>query len=566
MTPPVREASPEQNRAVPAQRLPVSSDRLPAFLRRGFHPNFPFAPARWPVFYGWTVFATATLGIVASIPGQTMGVSAFTDALIDATGLSRLQFSNAYLVGTLASGMLLPAGGTAIDRLGTRAAAVASCLALGLVLWALSVADRLAIALAELLGLPAGWVAFGTLAIAFLCLRFSGQGMLTLTSRTALGKWFDRRRGFVSGLSGVFVSFGFAGAPLAFSWAIDLAGWRGAWRGLGLLVGLGMGAIAWLLLRDNPEECGLRMDGDGEKGGQDGGVRTQGDREIRSEIQPETQSEIQPKTQSETHSEIDSKIRPEAYLEVTSKTDREISPEIPPKIQPEIPPEIQPEIPPEPQPDSDRQGREPIAPDRRPQFVAPRRDYTRPEALRTLAFWATTLVLASQALSVTGVTFHIVDLGAEAGLARQAAVSIFLPIAIVATTTGYLVGLVADRAPLHLIFAGMALFQGMGLASVAHLDASLGWALTIAGLGVSGGCFGTLATATLPRFFGRSHLGAISGAQMTSMVVASALGPSVLAAVQQQFGSYRFGLYGFGLLTLPLAALVLRVRNPQESA
>jgi hypothetical protein len=40
-----------------------------------------------------------------SVPGQKMGVSVFADPLLAATGSSRLEPSNAYLVGTLVSGL-----------------------------------------------------------------------------------------------------------------------------------------------------------------------------------------------------------------------------------------------------------------------------------------------------------------------------------------------------------------------------------------------------------------------------------------------------------------------------
>ena len=73
-------------------------------------PSFPFAPARLPFFYGWVIVAVATLGIVMSVPGQTMGVSVFTDHLIRVTGLSRLELANTYLLGTLASSFFLPRG------------------------------------------------------------------------------------------------------------------------------------------------------------------------------------------------------------------------------------------------------------------------------------------------------------------------------------------------------------------------------------------------------------------------------------------------------------------------
>ena len=70
--------------------------------------NRPFPPAAFPFYYGWVILIVSTIGLVASAPGQTLGVSVFTESLLDVTGLSRVQLSNAYLMGTLGSGLLLP--------------------------------------------------------------------------------------------------------------------------------------------------------------------------------------------------------------------------------------------------------------------------------------------------------------------------------------------------------------------------------------------------------------------------------------------------------------------------
>ena len=43
--------------------------------------EFPFAPAGSPIFYGWVIVIVATIGKIASIPGQTIGVGVFTDSL-----------------------------------------------------------------------------------------------------------------------------------------------------------------------------------------------------------------------------------------------------------------------------------------------------------------------------------------------------------------------------------------------------------------------------------------------------------------------------------------------------
>ena len=64
----------------------------------------PFAPSRCPVYYGWVIVLVATIGSIFSIPGQTMGFSVFTDVLMKELGLSRVELSLAYCIGTVASG------------------------------------------------------------------------------------------------------------------------------------------------------------------------------------------------------------------------------------------------------------------------------------------------------------------------------------------------------------------------------------------------------------------------------------------------------------------------------
>lgn len=240
-------------------------------------PDFPFAPRRLPFFYGWVIVGVATLGVVMSIPGQTMGVSVFTDHLIRVTGLTRLELAYTYLVGTLGSSLLLPRGGTYLDRHGSRATGVVACLVVAATLCVLTQIDRIANAFASLGGLeePAP-VAAAVLTLGFMLLRFSGQGMLTMSSRTMMAKWFDRRRGLASGVSGVFVSGGFAIAPLFLLFLIDFAGWRGAWLILAVMVGAGMSLMIIVFFRENPEVCGLRMDG--EPGGEAHATATRAER------------------------------------------------------------------------------------------------------------------------------------------------------------------------------------------------------------------------------------------------------------------------------------------------
>ena len=406
-----------------------------------------------------------------SIPGQTIGMSAFTDYLLAATGLSRLQLSNAYFFGTLTSGLLLPYGGILLDRFGARVTVVCSSVGLALTLCYLSFSDRLTTLISNKFPrIPDSTIALLMLILGFVCLRFSGQGMLTMTSRTTLGKWFNRRRGFASGLNGVFMALGFSIAPLVSTSLINILGWRNAWLTMAAVVGIGMGLIGWAFYRDLPEECGLLMDGE---------VQT-----------------------------------PTAEVENSSENNLQ--------------------------------------------------DFTRAEAIGTIMFWVVTLVLSSQALIFTGITFHIVDIGAEFGLSQVQTVSIFLPQAVVSTIVGYLMGMAADRVNIKYLFMVMMLGQAIGVAAIANFGVPLFRVLTIMGFGISTGCFGTLSAVALPRFFGRAYLGAISGFQMMILVIASAIGPSFLAIFKDKLGSYQPGLYGCLILVILILILTFFARHPRK--
>jgi sugar phosphate permease len=221
--------------------------------------DWPFAPRRLPFFYGWVVLAVSTLGILASIPGQTMGMAVFTEPLMEALGLSRTQLSMAYLIGTVASSLFLTRAGRLYDRIGARALLVLASLGLGLTLVYIALLDGF---LVRLDGSVRTVVAFGLITLGYLLVRFTGQGVLTSASRNVLLAWFERRRGLVNGIRGVFISLGFSLAPPVLAALILWFGWRGALLALALVCGLGFALLALALVRDAPEPCGLRPDGD----------------------------------------------------------------------------------------------------------------------------------------------------------------------------------------------------------------------------------------------------------------------------------------------------------------
>ncbi|MEL6924535.1 MAG: hypothetical protein AAFO94_10850 [Bacteroidota bacterium] len=54
--------------------------------------NIPFKPSRFPISYGWVILIASIAGVLMSIPGQTMGVSVFTDYLIEALQIIGCNF------------------------------------------------------------------------------------------------------------------------------------------------------------------------------------------------------------------------------------------------------------------------------------------------------------------------------------------------------------------------------------------------------------------------------------------------------------------------------------------
>ncbi|MBT6890258.1 MAG: MFS transporter [Gammaproteobacteria bacterium] len=219
--------------------------------------TWPFDPKRSPVYYGWVVWLFSTVGFLLSIPGQTMGMAVFTEPFLEAFGLTRTQLSMAYLFGTIGSSLFLTQAGRWYDRLGGRIMIAASSLALGLMVGYISFVD----VLSRWLG-GHTLVTFILILLGFFGVRFFGQGVLTSCSRNVLMLWFVKRRGLVSGLRSVFVSFGFSLAPLVLAMMIGGFGWRGALWFMALLVGLAFAVLAFIFVRDNPVSCGLIADGE----------------------------------------------------------------------------------------------------------------------------------------------------------------------------------------------------------------------------------------------------------------------------------------------------------------
>jgi MFS family permease len=194
-------------------------------------------------YYGWIITFISALIRFFSGPGQTYSVSTFIDSYIVQYGWSRSMVSTMYSLGTLSAGLLMGFIGTLYDRKGHRLMTTFVVVGLSLAcVWMSVVLDPI-----MLLG-------------GFFLIRLFGQGSMGLSSRTLPLQWFLRRRGFVLSLVSLGGVVSSALFPPLNTWLIHSLGWPAGWRIWALLLGIIMTPIAYLFIRDQPEDVGLSPD------------------------------------------------------------------------------------------------------------------------------------------------------------------------------------------------------------------------------------------------------------------------------------------------------------------
>jgi len=423
-------------------------------------------PAKSPIFYGYVIMVIGTIGFCCSIPGQTIGVSVFTDPVKDALGLSRNQFSNAYMIGTICSSLVIGRAGLWFDKYGARYVAFFAALTLSLALLLCSWSVHMSEALKTFLDIDTWLVPFLLMTVLFFFLRFSGQGVLTMASRNVIMIWFDKNRGKVNAVSSVAISFGFSSSPLWVNALIESYSWQTAWQ----FLAVGLLVFSFFILqfyKNKPEEHGLLPDGEA----------------VKSE---------------------------------------------------------------------DKDARVPLA-----------KQYTAKEAQRTRAFWMYGLILAFNSFFITGLTFHVVSIFASEGFPKEDAISIFLPASVVAVTVSIIFNFLSDYLQLKLYLYLMILGGITASVGFLFLSTPFGIPCLVVGFGTLGGFFAVLNAVVWPRFYGRDHLGAITGKIMSFLILGSALAPTIFSFCFTTLGSYSLvGYLGLAFL-LFLALASVKANNPQ---
>ncbi len=330
--------------------------------------------------------------------------------------------------------------------------------------------------------------------------RMAFASPLELGTTTAINNWFIRRRAFALALLTVTQGMGLAAMPLVAQFIIGGWGWRAAWASLGLYT-LAIGVLpALLLVARRPEDMGLAADPSGEKP-RSGAARTQ-------------------------------------------------TPAAPSPL---------------PGPGDGRAG------DREPGSAAgmadgglplPEAGYTVSRALRTRAFWVMAVFSGAGFMVQAGVSLHqvshFINQGMEPSLAALSAGTF----ALCQVLGGLIWSGLTRHLPIRFLLAASAFCVAAGAFGVeASATLALGMPAA-ASLGVGVGGLHLLLRLAWAEYYGREHLGSITGLTLPVQVGGQATGPVIAGFLYDFTGSYQLPFRFFAAAVFLAGLLVLTATPP----
>lgn len=170
----------------------------------------------------------------ASSFGQTYFIGIFGSGIQAEFGLSHTAWGTIYLIGTLASALLMPWTGRLIDHI----------FLPRYTLWVIAAFVGACLFMSQVVGTI-------TLVIAIFLLRQTGQGLMSHTAVTSMARYFDAERGRSIALATLGFAAGEAILPFLAVIAIAAIGWRWSYTGAALVLLLVIMPVTMCLLKDH---------------------------------------------------------------------------------------------------------------------------------------------------------------------------------------------------------------------------------------------------------------------------------------------------------------------------
>ena len=200
-----------------------------------------------PFYYGWVIVVTLFFVNFAVHATGTLNLGLFVIPMGEAMGISRSTFGWLTTARYLASGFTSLFLGRLLDRFGPRLIIPVAALVTGMGVIGFGLADNVLqlFILFTIVGLAG--------------LSTPGGGIL---STVPVAKWFVRRRGVALGLASLGLGVGGIVLLPVTQLFIEVVDWRDAWLYLGIVSMVLIIPMSLLFLRRQPEDMGLRPDGD----------------------------------------------------------------------------------------------------------------------------------------------------------------------------------------------------------------------------------------------------------------------------------------------------------------
>jgi MFS family permease len=184
------------------------------------------------------------------------------------------------------------------------------------------------------------------------------------------------------------------------------------------------------------------------------------------------------------------------------------------------------------------------------------------DALRTPAFWVFALASSLYGLVASGIGLFNESVLAERGFAPQVYHQALALTAITGLAGNFVAGAWAERGSLRAVLIAAMLVLGAALAALPHVSTIADVLIQAVAMGIAGGFVMVVFFSFWGKAYGHVHLGRIQGAAQAMTVLASAVGPLILAWSVEVTGTYSFAFYALALSVVLLGATAAVIRIP----
>jgi MFS family permease len=191
-------------------------------------------------------------------------------------------------------------------------------------------------------------------------------------------------------------------------------------------------------------------------------------------------------------------------------------------------------------------------------------DYTLGQALSTPSFWVFGIASAIYGLIASGIALFNESILAERRFDASTYYRSLIIVALTSLVGNFLGGWIASKWKMNRLLAVAMVLLAGSLAALPHVSTQLHVAIYAAVMGLAGGFVIVIFFSFWSAAYGRKHLGKIQGSAQALTVIASALGPLVLAETLSRTGSYASIFYLLTVVVLVLALLAWLVKLPEK--